>query len=154
MVKIGSKRLLCSLAISNRQLRKNRRLRQIIFTLLLVVFVIPTGFAGAPDANVIDVTVIKSGRDKWTFHVTVEHKDTGWEDYCNGWDVMTEDGVVFKNKAEDPFTRLLFHPHENEQPFTRSQTISIPRDIKTVIVRAHDIVDGFGGKEMLISLRE
>ena len=111
-----------------------------------------TSLAGEPDADVISVKLTKQGRDKWTFYVTVQHPDTGWEDYCNGWDIVTPDGMVVKNDPDDPFTRLLLHPHEHEQPFTRSQTVEIPREITHVTVRAHDIVDGFGGKEVEVAL--
>jgi len=50
---------------------------------------------------------------------------------------------------------LLLHPHENEQPFTRSQSnIEIPADVTTVTVRAHDLIDGFGGREVIVDLTQ
>lgn len=105
------------------------------------------------DADVTFVRAIDHGEPGWAFHVTVEHADTGWEDYCNGWDVLTDTGVVLKHNESDPFTRLLFHPHENEQPFTRSESrLQVPEGTKSLTVRAHDIVDGFGGKEIVIDL--
>jgi hypothetical protein len=43
----------------------------------------------------------------------------------------------------------------DEQPFTRSQSgIVIQEDITKVIARAHDIVDGFGGKEIIVDLEK
>ena len=106
------------------------------------------------DADVIYVRAIFDDQS-WTFHVTVSHPDTGWEDYVNGWDVVTPDGEVLKVNESDLFTRLLLHPHENEQPFTRSQSgISIPEGISLVHVRAHDLVDGFGGKEIIVDLNQ
>jgi hypothetical protein len=109
-----------------------------------------------PIANA-DVLFVRAVKDKepnsWTFHVTVQHLDTGWEDYADGWDVVLPDGKVIKPDPEAPYTRLLLHPHEAEQPFTRSQTgILIPDGITTVQVRAHDLVDGFGGKEIIVDL--
>jgi hypothetical protein len=89
----------------------------------------------------------------WTFHVTVQHPDTGWEDYADGWDVLTPDGTVLKPEPDSPFTRLLLHPHVNEQPFTRSQSgIVIPPDVTQVRVRAHDLANGYGGREVLVDL--
>jgi len=89
----------------------------------------------------------------WTFHVTVRHPDTGWDDYADGWDVLTPDGAVLKPDPESPFTRLLLHPHVNEQPFTRSQSgIVIPPGVTQVRVRAHDLVDGYGGREVGVDL--
>ena len=124
----------------------------------------PTGTAEIPDAkivtdggmanaNVLFVKAQLAGDTTWTFLVTVEHPDTGWEDYADGWDVVLPDGMVVKPDPESPFTRLLLHPHETEQPFTRSQSgVKIPPGIEQVIVRAHDLVDGFGGKEVVVDL--
>ncbi len=106
------------------------------------------------DADVLFVRAVQAG-DAWTFHVTVGHPDTGWADYADGWDVLTPDGVVLKPDPASPFTRLLLHPHENEQPFTRSQSgIRIPAEVNEVIVRAHDLVDGFGGREVRVNLSQ
>ena len=88
-----------------------------------------------------------------TFHVTVEHPDPGWEDYADGWDVVTPACTVLKPDPAAPFTRLLLHPHANAQPFTRSQSdIEIPPDVTQVTVRAHGLVDGFGGGEVTVDL--
>lgn len=105
------------------------------------------------DADVTFVRAVESADGTWTFYVTVLHPDTGWEDYADGWDVVTPDGIVLKPDPDSPFTRLLLHPHENEQPFTRSQSrIVIPEGISQVTVRAHDLVDGFGGQEVVVDL--
>jgi hypothetical protein len=120
---------------------------------LLAVFLIENVMARAADANVIEVRAMKGSNSYWTFHVTVSHPDTGWDDYCDGWDVVTDAGEVLKRNPKDPFTRLLLHPHENEQPFTRSQSgLTIPEGVKSVTVRAHDIVDGYGGHEIELDL--
>jgi hypothetical protein len=105
------------------------------------------------NANVEFVRATLAADGTWRFDVTVRHPDTGWEDYADGWDVVTPDGQVLKSDESDPFTRLLLHPHENEQPFTRSQSgIVVPEGVITVIVRAHDLVDGFGGREIEVEL--
>ncbi|MDQ7026285.1 MAG: hypothetical protein Q9P01_16300 [Anaerolineae bacterium] len=107
------------------------------------------------DANVEFVRAIYNGDNSWMFHVTVRHPDTGWENYADGWDVVLPDGTVILPDANSPFTRLLVHPHETEQPFTRSQRgIIIPEAITTVTVRGHDIVDGFGGQEVVVDLTQ
>lgn len=108
------------------------------------------------NADVVHVRAVKGeGKNTWTFHVTVKHPDQGWEDYADGWDVVTPEGKVLKTDPEDPFTRLLLHPHVDEQPFTRSQRgIVIPPDVSKVRVRAHDLVDGFGGEEVVVDLNQ
>lgn len=107
------------------------------------------------DADVTFVRAVEQSNNTWTFYVTVAHPDTGWDDYADGWDVVTPDGTVIKPNPADPFTRLLLHPHVEEQPFTRSQSgIVVPDGMTQVSVRAHDIVDGFGGVEVLVDLTQ
>ncbi len=105
------------------------------------------------NADVLFVEARETAVGRWSFSVQVKHPDTGWEDYADGWDVVLPDGTVAKLNDSDPFTRLLLHPHENEQPFTRSQSnIPIPADVTTVTVRAHDLADGFGGQAVVLDL--
>jgi len=109
--------------------------------------------AGDGNADVLFVRAVETDAGVWTFHVTVAHPDTGWEDYADGWDVLLPDGTILLVDPQDPFTRLLLHPHENEQPFTRSQNgLEIPPGTASVTVRAHDLVDGFGGQEVVVDL--
>lgn len=113
----------------------------------------PSSTEIAANADVEHVRAVQAADGSWTFHVTVRHPDTGWEDYADGWDVLTPDGEVIKPDPSSPFTRLLLHPHETEQPFTRSQSgIVISPDVTQVRVRAHDLVDGFGGREVVVDL--
>jgi hypothetical protein len=108
---------------------------------------------GTGNADVLHAKAVQAADDTWTFHVTVRHPDIGWDDYADGWDVLTPDGTVLKPDPDSPFTRLLLHPHMEEQPFTRSQSaIVIPSDVTQVRVRAHDLVDGYGGREVLVDL--
>jgi hypothetical protein len=112
-----------------------------------------TSTDGKGNADVLYVRALQASDGTWTFHATIQHPDTGWEDYADGWDVLTPDGTVLKPDPDSPFTRLLLHPHENEQPFTRSQSgIDIPSDVTEVRVRAHDLVDGYGGREVMVDL--
>ncbi len=109
--------------------------------------------SSAANADVLYVRAVQTGAETWTFHVTVAHPDTGWDDYADGWDVVLPDGTVVLPNPDDPFTRVLLHPHENEQPFTRSQSgIVIPADVTQVTVRAHDLVDGWGGQTVTVDL--
>lgn len=108
----------------------------------------------AGNADVIKVEVRQTASEAWHFSVTVRHPDSGWEKYADGWDVVLPDGTVIKPAPNEEFTRTLWHPHVNEQPFTRSQGgLKIPANIRSVTVRAHVKPDGFGGKEMLVELK-
>lgn len=100
----------------------------------------------AGKTDVIGVKVLYQGKNLFVFSVTVAHHDTGWKHYADKWDVIAPDGSILA-------TRILHHPHENEQPFTRSlRNVKIPPGIKHVIIRAHDSVHGYGGKEMDVKL--
>ena len=128
------------------------KITALVLTFFLSVYSFD-GHAETGNADVVHVKAEDHGDRGWVFHVTVNHPDTGWDDYCNGWDVVTDSGQVLKHNQFDPFTRLLLHPHENEQPFTRSQSrLKIPDSVQSVTVRAHDLVHGFGGKEIQIDL--
>jgi len=121
--------------------------------MIIFISLVPAVSGPQGNADVTFVRAIETAKDVWTFHVTVSHPDTGWKDFSNGWDVVLPDGTVLKTSKRDEFTRELTHPHEYEQPFTRSQSgLKIPDNIKIVRVRAHDLVDGFGGKEVVVDL--
>lgn len=91
----------------------------------------------AGPATVLDAQFRQAG-GTWTISVTVAHADTGWEHYADGWEVLAPDGQRLGY-------RELFHPHVNEQPFTRSLSgVVIPGGLTSVQVRAHDNVDGWG----------
>ncbi len=115
----------------------------------------PQPESSTANADVTYVRAVQAADGSWTFHVTVSHPDTGWDDYADGWDILLLDGTQLKIHESDVFTRLLAHPHVDEQPFTRSQSgIALPENVMQVIVRAHDIVDGFGGKEIIVDLEK
>jgi hypothetical protein len=113
---------------------------------LMPVFLTALASAVAGEADVIDVTAKCSSDSVCDFHVTVRHEDDGWDHYADRWEVLAVNGTVLG-------VRELLHPHENEQPFTRSLSdVEIPADIDEVIVRARDSVHEYGGKEITVQL--
>jgi hypothetical protein len=95
----------------------------------------------AGEADVLAVEVTRAADGTYVFTATVRHDDAGWDHYADRWELLAPDGTVLA-------TRVLLHPHEDEQPFTRSLTgVAIPPGITRVRVRAHDKVHGFGGLE-------
>ena len=116
----------------------------LIFLTLCMFFGHSTSFAG--EADVIEVNVKKNNKNSYNFSVTVFHKDTGWKHYANKWEIVGESGVSLG-------TRILHHPHVNEQLFTRSLSgVEIPNHVKTVTIHAHDSVHKYGGKVITIDL--
>ena len=101
-------------------------------------------FAGEADVLAVDTDCDEERVCK--FDVTVKHDDQGWSHYANRWEVLAPDGEVLA-------TRILAHPHDQEQPFTRSLTgVVIPAELTGVILRAHDLVHGYGGQEIRVDL--
>jgi len=72
----------------------------------------------------------------YAFSVTLKHPDAGWSHYADGWDILDLNG----KKIE---TRTLYHPHANNEPFTRSlANVKIPIGMNFVSIRANCSVDG------------
>jgi hypothetical protein len=95
------------------------------------------GPAGADEAHVVAVRVVPNGDGSYEFDVTLRHPDTGWDHYVDRWDVIGPDGKLLGK-------RVLYHPHVNEQPFTRSQRVRIPAGVTKVSIRTHCKRDGDG----------
>jgi len=117
--------------------------RSLIVALSLVC---AAGTAFAGEADVVGVEVSKESAGSYRFDVTVAHGDEGWDHYADAWDVVAADGTVLG-------TRVLLHPHESEQPFTRSLGgVAIPDGITEVTLRAKDNVHDYGGAEVTVAL--
>lgn len=101
----------------------------------------------AGPADVVAVRYDQGSDGTYSFHVTVRHDDAGWDHYADRWQVLGPDGTVLGE-------RVLAHPHDNEQPFTRSQSgIVIPDEVDEVTVRARDTVHGWGGQEATVAMK-
>ena len=114
--------------------------------LLIALLSLFVATASAGEADVVDVKAKQKNNGSYSFKVSVQHEDEGWDHYANRWEVLSEDGTIIA-------TRVLHHPHVNEQPFTRSMSgIEIPEDLKFVLVRAHDSQHEYGGKVFKVEL--
>jgi len=103
-----------------------------------------TAAAGEADVLAAEATALEGGR--YRFDVTVRHADEGWKHYADRWELLAPDGTVLA-------TRVLRHPHVEDQPFTRSlPAVTLPEDTRQVTVRAHDSVHGLGGAEVTVEL--
>lgn len=123
-------------------------MRKYSSTLLALLFMLPcSGMAVAGEADIVEVEATQSPDGTWRFDVAVLHADDGWDHYADKWAVFAPDGTQLGE-------RILAHPHDNEQPFTRSQSgIVISDDVTQVIVKAHDSVHQWGGKEIVVQLK-
>jgi hypothetical protein len=119
-------------------------MKSIYIFLACLLFMSTAAYAG--EADVIEVKVQRISDNIYNFDVTVSHTDDGWKHYADKWDVTAPEGTVLG-------TRILAHPHVDEQPFTRSLAgVKIPEGIGEVTVRAHDLVHGYGGKTVTVAV--
>ena len=99
-------------------------------------------------AGAVSIKFVEFSRSPadWTVNVTLEHADTGWKHYADAWRVVDAKGNVLA-------TRTLWHPHVDEQPFTRSLSgVNIPAKMTKVFVEAHDKVHGWSKDRVMVDL--
>ncbi|MEA2011281.1 MAG: hypothetical protein U9N78_11305 [Actinomycetota bacterium] len=96
-------------------------------------------------ADVVAATIEVSG-DAYRVSATILSADTGWEKYADAWEVRAPDGTVLG-------TRVLAHPHVDEQPFTRSLgDVDVPEGVGVVEIVARDLIAGFCGETVTITV--
>jgi hypothetical protein len=115
--------------------------------LVLLVLLSRAVLVQAGEVELVKTTFTQRG-DTWDVSTTLRHDDTGWEQYADAWRVVTADGKVLG-------TRVLYHPHEHEQPFTRSLGgVKIPTNLEVVFVEAHCKVHGWSSQRLRVDLRQ
>jgi len=126
-------------------------MRVMCFGRLAIAGVLVTGAAlpaaaVAGKASVLDATVIANANGTYSVSASVFHKDEGWAHYADQFDVLTTQGQTIA-------TRVLYHPHVNEQPFTRSiGNVQVPIGETEIVIRAHDSVHGDGDRTFTVKL--
>ena len=101
--------------------------------------------AAASEVEIVAVDVASSSGG-YSFSVTLRHADSGWKHYADQWRVLAPDGAVLG-------TRVLVHPHVDEQPFTRGLSgVKAPAGIKRVLIQAQDSVSGVSAKTFPVGL--
>lgn len=112
-----------------------------------LVFLIANATAQANEVEIVDVKAHQGGDKTWTFAVTLKHADEGWDHYANEWQVIAPDNKILA-------TRTLYHPHVNEQPFTRNTSgVKVPASMTSVRVIAKDTVHGLAKTAMQVNLK-
>ncbi|GMR19633.1 MAG: hypothetical protein BMS9Abin36_0228 [Gammaproteobacteria bacterium] len=111
----------------------------------LLLLASQTGMAA--EVEIVNVELVKQG-SHWRATTTLKHGDTGWDHYADAWRVVTPGGEVLA-------TRTLFHPHVDEQPFTRRLgQITIPKSVSSIYIEAHDKVHGWSRQRVKIDLKK
>ncbi|PRY92727.1 hypothetical protein BCF33_1581 [Hasllibacter halocynthiae] len=115
---------------------------------LPLAFLAPLAAAAPAFADPAAIVSAEASRaaDGWRFDVTIAHEETGWDDYANGWRVLGPDGAVLG-------TRVLAHPHPDEQPFTRSLSgVAIPDGVEEVAIQSSTLATGWSGETLALRL--
>jgi hypothetical protein len=100
-------------------------------------------------AHVLATTFEKTSEHTYTVSATIRHNDTGWDNYADAFEVKGQDNSVQDNSVQNGL-RILAHPHETEQPFTRSQSGVVATGL--VWVEAKDNLEGLGGSKIYLDL--
>jgi len=101
--------------------------------------------AAASEVEIVAAKAVGNGGG-YSFSVTLRHADTGWKHYADQWRVLAPDGAVLG-------TRVLVHPHVDEQPFTRGLSgVKVPAAIKRVLIQARDSVSGVSARTFAVDL--
>ena len=123
---------------------KERNMRRSLSTVAVLIGLMAPGIVSSGEVEIVNVEVVCSS--SCTFSVTLKHGDEGWDHYANQWDVMLMDGTLLKS-------RVLYHPHVDEQPFTRSLSgVRIPAGTSRVKIRAKDLKHGYSSKEYSVQI--
>ena len=100
----------------------------------------------ADQARILFADFQQAGDGLWRVSVTLKHADAGWDHYADNWRVVDGQGNVLAD-------RVLYHPHVNEQPFTRSQGgVDIPKGVELVYIEAHDKVHGWSKQRLKVDM--
>lgn len=113
---------------------------------LLALIFATAALPAMADAPLVENVRAQHSSSGWQFHVTLSHPDTGWDHYADGWRVLDMNGTELG-------MRVLGHPHEQEQPFTRSLSgVQIPKGTKQVQIQARCLVDGWAPEMTIVTL--
>jgi len=117
-----------------------------LLTIYLALTVFNTASAG--DVKILAAEFQSSDGNRWSVSVTLEHGDTGWDHYADNWRVVDGEGNILGD-------RVLYHPHVDEQPFTRSLgSVKVPEGVTKVYIEAHDKVHGWTPNRLSVDLRK
>jgi hypothetical protein len=115
-------------------------------TLAVAALLLCQTAAWAGEADVTGATVAHRSGRIYDFDVTIRSRDTGWERYADRIEVLGPGGKVLG-------TRVLEHPHETEQPFTRDvYGVEVPPGVTAVTIRAHFKPAGFDGATLVVPI--
>jgi hypothetical protein len=116
-------------------------------TYLIIIGLLLTSSVFANDVEIVKV-VLTNQNGTWRADVTLKHADAGWDHYADAWRIVDD-------KGNELGKRTLYHPHVNEQPFTRSlSSFHISSDKKIIFIEAHDKKHGWSTNRVRIDMQQ
>ena len=107
------------------------------------------GLAEQGNPTIANVDIKRDSPDQpgiYHIKVTIEHEDTGWDDYVDAWEIIGADGTVLG-------VRPFFEPElERDKTVSALAGVVIPEDIKTATIRTHKHPGGYAGDPVEISI--
>ena len=118
--------------------------------LLVSALPLPSSLAADPAAqrypDVLSAKVRVVAEDSFEFDVTISSPYDTPQRYADAFRVADRNGAVYGE-------RVLLHDHADEQPFTRDLGgVKIPKGVRTVVIQARDLRNGYGGKSIEVAL--
>ncbi len=112
----------------------------LIIGMALVMLSGQSGFADTAPPKIADVRVKLDSQDQpgiFHFKVTIEHRDQGWEDYVDVWEIRSTEGQLLGSR---PF----FEPElEEATTVTALSGVVIPAEHQTVLIHARKHPAGY-----------
>ena len=96
-----------------------------------------------PKVMAVKAALVKG--NQWRFDVTLSSEYDTPKRYADAWRVLDENDKQLG-------IRILGHDHAGEQPFTRSQTIEVPKGITSISVEGRDQANGWSGQRFKFKL--
>jgi len=113
---------------------------------ILFLWLAVTNAANAGEVTIVAADFRTVDNRLWSIQVTLAHADSGWDHYADHWRVVDSTGRVMAD-------RVLYHPHVNEQPFTRGLTgVALSPDAGRLYIEAHDTVHGWAKQQLQVDL--
>lgn len=118
-------------------------MKKILYTMICMGLFPWAAIAGQVEVRYAKISI---HGDTLRASVTLKHADEGWKHYADAWRIVDEQGKQLG-------IRILYHPHVEEQPFTRSQSgISLPPGIRVIYVEGRDTVHGWSKDRIRVDL--
>ena len=119
-----------------------KKITLLISALLLIL----SHSSKANDINILAAAITHQSHGEYLVNVKLGHHDTGWQHYADEWRLVDDKGNILGS-------RVLQHPHINEQPFTRAlSNIKLGSGLETIYIEAHDKVHGWTKNRLMIDL--